>query len=832
MIERLLSFEEPRMHLLLSIVVFLAVIFSLAYFKTSPKIWVPVTAITLIIYHAYHLLSWPVLLLIDLLFIAVACVFCIKSLRLQLITHPLFLLVRRSLPPMSETEKEALNAGDVWWEKELFCGNPDWHKLLTMGKPTLSQREQAFVDNQVETLCSMLNDWEINHELHDLPAHVWNYIKKERFLGLVIPKEYDGLGFSTLAHSTIVTKLATRSLSAAINVMVPNSLGPGELISHYGTQEQKNHYLPRLARGEEIPCFALTETNAGSDAASIQADGIICKGMYNNKEVVGIKLTWEKRYITLAPVATVLGLAVHVYDPEHLLSNKKNVGITLCLIPTNHPGVKVGKRHFPLGMAFMNGPTEGKDVFIPLDWIIGGAERLGHGWQMLMECLSIGRAISLPAVSTATAHVGFRTTSAYSRIRKQFKLPIGNFEGVALKLAAVGANSYLLEATRLMTVSAVDKNIKPTVASAITKYHLTEISRTVMNDAMDIHGGRSIQLGPRNYLGHGYQAIPVAITVEGANILTRNLIIFGQGAFRCHPYLNTEMELVSEEPTPANLNTFDKVLSSHMGYTLNNAARAFVLAFGSVLPTFSKNPVKKYYRRLTHISAALALTADLSMLILGGKLKRKEALSARLGDVLSELYLSSATLRYYHEHGASQEDLPYVRWVLQNSLFQAQTALSQFFENFPIKWLGTFLKFWIFPLGSYLKKPRDKLALEIAQHMMKPSALRNRLTQYCYMKTTPEDPIYRVEYAFLNTIAAEAAAQKLHAAIKKGQLSTSHHYADLIKAAISHNILTQEEGKSLMLAHTSTLDALEVDSFEPNYFSKEHYHESAKNVCT
>ncbi|MBI5447588.1 MAG: acyl-CoA dehydrogenase [Gammaproteobacteria bacterium] len=806
------------MHLLYSLIL-LAVIFTLAYRNASPKVWLPVLCGLLVIYSIYDLLAWPVLLFIDLIFISVGIVFCVKSIRLQLISQPLFLLIRRNLPSMSKTEKEALDAGDVWWEKDLFCGKPNWSTLLNMGKPTLTEREQSFLDNQVNTLCSLLDDWKINHELHDLPDHVWDYIKKEGFLGLVIPQEYGGLGLSTLAHSAIVTKIASRSLSAAIDVMVPNSLGPGELILHYGTQEQKNYYLPRLARGEEIPCFALTEPSAGSDAASLHAEGLVCKGLHQGQEVLGLKLNWDKRYITLAPIATVLGIAVKVYDPSHLLGEKENLGITLCLIPTQHPGVQIGQRHFPLGMAFMNGPTLGQDVFIPFDWIIGGFEKLGQGWQMLMECLSIGRAISLPAVSAATAHVCFRTTGAYARIRQQFKLPIGSFEGVALKLAALGARAYLLEATRLMTVSAVDKHIKPTVASAITKYQLTEISRQIMNDAMDIHAGRGIQLGPRNYLGHGYQAIPIAVTVEGANILTRNLIIFGQGAFRCHPYLREEMELTSGESTPDTLNAFDKVLFAHMGYTLSNAARAFTLSFASLL-CYRKKPIQRYFCKLSHLSAALAFTSDLTMLILGGKLKRKEALSARLGDVLSELYLSSATLRYYHEHHASPEDLPYVQWVLQDSLFRAQTAFYEFFENFPIKWLSFLLKHWIFPLGRRLKPPKDELALKIADHMMQPSALRDRITHLCYMNPDNNDPIYRVEHAFLQTIAAENAAKKLNLALKNARLSKTAPYPELIEEALSLAILSQEEANLLIAAHASCLDAIEVDSFEPTYFKE------------
>lgn len=806
------------MHFLFGLI-FFAAITSFAFYKLPQKVWMAALATLLAIYNLLHLLSWPTLLILDILFVGLVVLLRVTSLRLQFITHPLLLQIRRNLPPMSKTEREALNAGDVWWEKELFCGNPNWDTLLKMSKPTLSQEEQSFLDKQVDELCSQLNDWEITQKYKDLPPSVWEYIKKEKFLGLVIPKEYGGLGFSALAHSTIVTKIATRSLSAAIDVMVPNSLGPGELLVHYGTQEQKDYYLPRLARGDEIPCFGLTEPNAGSDAASIHATGTVCKGLHEGKEIVGLKLSWDKRYITLAPIATVLGLAVKVYDPEHLIGKTENIGITLCLIPTNHPGVNVGLRHYPLGMAFMNGPTTGKNVFIPLDWIIGGKENLGQGWRMLMECLSIGRAISLPAVSTATAHVCFSTTGAYSKIRQQFKLPIGAFEGVGLKLAEVGANCYLLEAARLMTVSAVDMNIKPTVASAIAKYHLTEISRQVMNDAMDIHAGRGIQMGPRNYLASGYEAIPIAITVEGANILTRNLIIFGQGAMRCHPYLREEMDIANAEPTPNTLEKFDKILWSHAGYTLNNAARAFMLSLPCPSTLTSTDPLKKYLRKLSRFSAALALTSDITMLILGGNLKRKEALSARLGDVLSELYLSSAILRYYHNEGSLPEALPYLEFSLQSALFRLQNALIEFLDNFPVRSVGIILKLWLFPLGKPCKKPSDKLAISIAKHMMQPSKIREALSRHCYIGKSKNDPIFRIEYAFQAVIAAESAVKKLNLALKKGELSKVHHYHDILEDAVAQKIISDEDAKRLLRAHEATEDAIQVDSFSPDYFT-------------
>ncbi len=703
-------------------------------------------------------------------------------LRKRFFSHPLLNYVRRNLPPMSITEKIALDAGDVWWDGDLFSGKPNWQKLHQFPKAQLNAEEQAFLDGPIETLCQMLNDWEIVHTLRDLPKVAWDYLKQERFFGIAISKEYGGLGFSAVAHSTIVSKIASRSLSAAITTMVPNSLGPAELLQHYGTKAQKDFYLPRLARGQDIPCFALTGVEMGSDAGAMPDNGVVCYKEFEGQKVLGIRLNWEKRYITLAPVATVLGLAFKLQDPDHLLGQKENIGITLCLIPTNHPGVEIGARHVPLHMAFMNGTTRGHDVFVPMDWIIGGVEMAGHGWRMLMECLSIGRGISLPALSAGSSKLSYRMTGAYARVRRQFKQPIGNFEGVAESLARIGGLTYLVEATRLLTASAIDLKIKPTVASAIAKYHLTELCRQVVNDAMDVHAGRGIQLGPRNYLGLTYEGLPISITVEGANILTRNLIIFGQGAMRCHPYLRDEVAAANDENKEQGLNKFDQLLKAHVKFSLGNFGRTiFYSWFGR------KND---YYRQLSRFSAALAFTADLTLLILGGDLKRKEMLSARLGDVLSYLYLSSAVLKYYRDQGELAEDKVYVDWALQFCLQKIEHAFDQFLINFPKRSVAFLLRAMIFPLGQKHRGPKDADSLKIAQSMLAPSAQRDRLTQYCYINKDKDDVTGRMENALEQCICVEA-----------------------IKAKKS-DTLTAQEVQILKDYEVVRLDAIQVDEFK------------------
>src|SRR5687767_6917664 len=635
-------------------------------------------------------------------FVVIAAVLNIPALRRALITDRILGIYRRILPDMSQTEKEAIDAGTVWWDADLFSGKPDWDKLLATPAPRLSAEEQAFLDGPAEELCAMCNDWEISHEHQDLPPHVWQFIKDKGFLGMIIPKQYGGLGFSALAHSAVVMKLSTRSSTAAISVMVPNSLGPAELLLHYGTDEQKNHYLPRLAKGLEIPCFALTSPEAGSDAASIPDYGIVCKGTWQGREVLGMRVTWDKRYITLGPVATLLGLAFRLYDPDKLLGSKTDLGITCALVPTSTPGVNIGRRHLPLNAAFQNGPNSGKDVFMPLDWIIGGPEYAGKGWMMLMGCLAAGRAISLPTSAVGGVKALTRFTGAYARVRSQFRTPIGKLEGVEEALGRIAAHCYMMDATRVMTAGAVDLGEKPAVLSAIAKYHMTERARACVNDAMDIHGGKGICLGPNNWLGRGYQIAPVAITVEGANILTRTLIIFGQGAIRCHPYVLREMRAAKELEGSAASIEFDDAFTSHIGHTISNGVRAFVHGITSSrlgqVPRDCAPETAHYYRFASRLASAFAFLADMSMLAMGGALKRKEKISGRLGDVLSMLYLVSAMLKRYEDQGRIQEDMPLIRWAVRDALYQAQQAIDGILSNFPVKPLATILRWTIFPL--------------------------------------------------------------------------------------------------------------------------------------
>lgn len=656
------------------------------------------------------------------------------------------------LPLMSKTEKEAIEAGNVGWEKCLFQGKPDWKQLINSEKSTLSLDEQYFIDHQVETLCEMLDDWKIVHEKADLSQEAWDFIKKEKMFGMIIPKAYGGLGFSVRAHSEVITKIATRSNSAAVTVMVPNSLGPAELLLHYGTEEQKNAYLPKLASGEEIPCFALTSKEAGSDASAMNDKGIVCRENYNGKELLGIKLTFEKRYITLAPIATLIGVVFKLYDPDQLLGEEKEIGITLALLPAQLKGIEIGERHFPLNLAFMNGPIRANDLFVPLDYVIGGRKMMGQGWRMLMECLAAGRGISLPALSTAAGVLSCRMSSAYAAIRHQFKIPIADFEGVEEALARIIGNTYLLQASRLFTIYSIDKYKRPSIATAIAKYHMTELSRQIMNDAMDIHGGRGIMLGPRNYIARSYQGIPVSITVEGANILTRNLMIFGQGAIRCHPFAKEEMAAAAEyqsNPEKA-LKTFHYLLMFHFQYFLKNLFYGLWLSLTRGIMVQIEAPVviKPYLKKLTWLSVGLALTSDLALILMGATLKRRERLSARLGDVLSQLYLASAVIKYFIDKGKPDSEKPALEWVLQMCCYRTQEAFYGFFDNVNSIILGPILKRWIFPFGKVFLPPSDKLSHNLVKTFYETSAFRETLTSLCYIGKRAEDPTGTIEIAF------------------------------------------------------------------------------------
>lgn len=753
-----------------------------------------------------------------IIIVALVVLLGVSDIRRNLITKPIFGIFKKILPPLSDTEREAMEAGDVWWDGELFKGKPDWNKLHAIPKAQLSAAEQDFMNNQVETLLQMLDDYKIVQQQRDLPPEVWQYIKSNGFFAMIIPKAYGGLEFSAIANSTIVSRIATRSLTAAVTVMVPNSLGPGELLMHYGTQEQKDRWLPGLAAGTEVPCFALTGPEAGSDAGGIPDTGVVCKGLFEGKEVVGIRLNWDKRYITLAPVATVLGLAFKLSDPEQLLGNKEELGITCALIPTSHPGVEIGDRHFPMNMAFMNGTTYGKDVFIPLEWIIGGPSYAGRGWRMLVECLSAGRGISLPALGTATGHLATRMTGAYAYVRQQFGMSIGKFEGVQESLGRIGGLTYGLEAMRVMTAGAIDLKLSPSVVTAIAKYHMTEMSRTLLNDSFDVHAGRAIQCGPKNYLAHGYMGVPISITVEGANILTRNLMIFGQGATRCHPYVLQELEAAANPDAEAGLKQFDSLLMKHVGFAIGNTFGA--LFQGLTAGAFNSSPVggetAKYYKQLTRMSKALALSADVSMLMLGGDLKRKEMLSARLGDVLSHLYIASTVLKFYEDNGRQVADLPFVHYNIQRNLFEIGRAFAGFFANFPNGAVGRILKTLVFPFGIGYQMPSDDISMEIADALLKPSVIRDRLTHLCYLGESKTDPTGSMEQAFVAVHSAQPLMKKIYAAQKEGKIARKLPLQQTIAKALELGVISTAEAAQLDEMNALRFDAISVDSFKPS----------------
>ena len=757
--------------------------------------------------------------LLSALALVVIVVVAVRPIRRSLISRPLFSTYRKVLPQMSETERDALEAGTVWWEGELFRGKPDWKKLHAYPQPKLSAAEQSFMDNEVEEACRLVDDWKVTHELYDLPKEAWRYIKDKGFLGMIIPKKYGGLEFSAYAHSQVITKLSTRSSALAVSVMVPNSLGPAELLLHYGTEAQKSHYLPRLAKGIEVPAFALTSPWAGSDAASIPDSGVVCKGRWQGKEVLGMRVSWDKRYITLAPVCTVFGLAFHLYDPDGLLGDKKHIGITCALVPYDHPGVDTGRRHFPLNAMFMNGPTRGNEVFMPLDFIIGGPEKAGHGWRMLMECLAAGRSISLPSSNAGMAQMTARAVGAYARVRSQFKMAVGKFEGVEEALTRIGAYTYMMDATRTMTAGAVDLGEKPSVVSAIAKYHVTERARQVVNDGMDVIGGKGICLGPSNFMGRAYQQVPIGITVEGANILTRSLIIFGQGAIRCHPFLLAEMQAAQNANVQQGLVDFDKALWGHIGFTIKNGCRALWLGMtGSHFAAVNVDTapeMKRYYQQLTRFSAAFAFMADISLLVLGGSVKRREKLSARLGDILAQMYLISCTLKRYEDEGRQIEDAPLAHWAIWDSMYKAQQAFDGVIANFPVRFIAAFLQRSIFPWGHPYVVPSDDLGHKVAKSLIEPSATRDRLTAECYLPTTENEPIGAIELALLATLEAEPIEAKIRAAEKAGRFDNNPraNVRDIAIVAAECGVITVAEFEVMQRRNALRDIVVHVDDF-------------------
>ncbi|MEG5263827.1 acyl-CoA dehydrogenase [Pseudomonas sp. JDS28PS106] len=803
--------------LLLWILVLIIGIAWLAHRRIEPLPALGIIAVYLLAMGIFSYAPGWLLTIFWVLWLAVLVPLVLPDLRRRYFTAPMFNWLKKVLPPMSATERDAIDAGTVWWDGELFSGRPNWDKLLAYPKVQLSAEEQAFIDGPTEELCAMVSDWEIGQAM-DLPPEAWTHIKEHGFFALIIPKEYGGKGFSAYAHSQVAMKLATRSGDLASTVMVPNSLGPAELLLHYGTEEQRNHYLPRLARGEDIPCFALTGPHAGSDAGAMPDTGIVCKGQWQGEEVIGLRLTWDKRYITLGPVATLLGLAFKAYDPDHLLGDETDLGISLALIPTDTPGVNIGRRHAPLGAAFMNGPNSGKDVFVPLSYLIGGQQMLGKGWMMLMNCLSVGRSISLPAVGTGAAKYTSLVTGQYAQVREQFNVPLAAFEGIQESLARIGGNAWLMDSARMLTANAVDLGEKPSVLSAILKYHLTERGRECIRHAMDVHGGKAIIMGPNNYLARNWQSAPIFITVEGANILSRNLMIFGQGAIRCHPFVLKEMALAARSDRDNALVEFDTLLLKHIGFAVSNAASTLVLnlGFGHFEHAPGDSLSKGYFRALNRQAAAFALLADLSMMLLGGELKRRERLSARLGDALSYLYLSSAALKRYHDMGSPDHVRPLFQWAMEESLGQGECALDELLANFPNRVLGALLRAVVFPLGRRHKGPSDRLDAEVAQVLgrAKGDPTLEELLVGCYRPQSPDDAVGALQHAsdLLNT--AHPIRKKLLMAVKSGQLQVVAG-EPLIDAALRDGVLQLGEAETLRAAEAARLKVIDVDDFDP-----------------
>lgn len=803
----------------------MACVTALAYRQSAAVVWAGWSLIWLT---ASYLLSgigvlglclWAVALLVP------SVILSVKPLRRWLISSRALAMFRQIMPAMSDTERAAIESGTVWWDAELFSGKPNWERLLQAAPASLSAEEQAFLDNEVETLCDIANDWETTQVWQDMSPEGWQYTKDAGFLGMIIPKQYGGKGFSHYAHSQVVMKLSTRCSAAAFSVMVPNSLGPAELLLHYGTDAQRNHYLPRLARGEDIPCFALTSPYAGSDAGAIPDLGIVCKGTHEGEEVLGFRVTWDKRYITLGPIATVLGLAFRAEDPDGLLGPAGSLGITCALIPTSHPGVNSGRRHWPLNAVFQNGPTTGKDVFIPLEWVIGGREQVGNGWRMLMECLAAGRAISLPSANVGLGKVAVRGTTAYAAMRKQFGLPIGKFEGVQAPLALMAGHLYACDAVRKVSVASLDAGEKPSVISAIAKYHVTERARIIVNDGMDIVAGKGICMGPNNFLARAYQQSPIAITVEGANIMTRCLIIFGQGLIRCHPYVFREMEAARNPDRRKALEEFDSAMFGHISFVLANTVRATVhsLTGGRLIsaPAKTDPALASYYRQANRLSVVLALISDVSMGVLGGALKRKESITGRLGDILSQLYILSCVLKRFEDDGRPQADLPLVHWSAQDALLRAHEALAEVLENYPSKAAAAVVRGLSFPFGIPLRKPSDRLLAQVADVVQTPGETRDRLLANSYVPRPEIDKLAYGELGFRLLPQVELIDARLKPAIKQGlidalPISTTAFTAWRVKARALD--LISEDEDSLLARYVEYADhGIQVDDFPQDF---------------
>lgn len=751
---------------------------------------------------------------------ALAGILGLGPVRRAVVMRPAMKLAGGMLPTIGDTERVALEAGTVWWEGELFSGKPNWKRLLNFDITPLTKAEQAFVDGPTEELCAMLDDNQIAQD-RDLSPQVWKFIKDKKFLGMIIPVEHGGLGFGAAAHSAVVTKIASRSLAAAVTVMVPNSLGPGELLIRYGTEAQKKQYLTRLAKGLEIPCFALTEPHAGSDAANGQSFGVVVKKKINGKEVLGMNLTFNKRYITLAPIATVVGLAFRLYDPDGLLGEKKpnngDLGITCALLPRDTKGLEIGEQHDPMGIPFKNGPVRGKEVFVPIDTIIGGAARAGQGWKMLMEALAAGRGISLPSLSVGASQLSVRAAGAYSGVREQFGMTIGKFEGVRERLARIAMNTHMMNATRVLTCGAIDSGEHPSVASAIAKAYMTEGMRTSINDAMDIVAGAAICRGPRNMFARGYNGIPIGITVEGSNILTRSLIVFGQGAIRCHPYLQAEVDALGV----GDVKAFDKALVGHVIHIARNGLRAFTMALTGGLGSFSPHrSVNRHYRRMNRLSAAFALIADLGLITLGGNLKRKEYLSGRYADALAWQFMASAVLKQAHDRGYPAAEKPLTDMVMSKAAYEIEQALIGVLRNLPNRLAAAAGCLLAFPLGARYELPDDRLTDKVVDGLLDPtSGIREKLAGDIYIPPAKEDGLGKLEATLAKAHAAAGVRKKLTQALKAGVLKKAPP-AKLAEAGVKAAVISVNEHKLLAAAAQAQDDFVQVDYYKPEIYKK------------
>lgn len=748
--------------------------------------------------------------------LAIVLVLNLPTLRLSLISEPVYGLLKKAMPKMSITEKEAIEAGTTWWEKDLFSGRPDWSKFSEITLPTLTEKEQSFIDVEVSELCELLDEYQI-HQDKDLSPEAWQYIKDKGFFGLIIPEEFGGRDFSPYAQSRVMSKIASRSITAAVTAMVPNSLGPGELLMKYGTDEQKQRWLPGLAKGIEIPCFGLTGPEVGSDAGAIPDVGIVCKGEFEGKEVLGLRMTFNKRWITLAPIATVVGLAFKLHDPDGLLgdADKSDYGITCALLPADFPGIEIGQRHNP-GSPFMNGPIKGKDIFIPVDWIIGGAAMAGKGWRMLIECLGAGRGVSLPALSTASGEMCYLMVGAYARIRQQFNMPVGKFEGVQEATAEIASNAYTLEAMRQFVTRGLDFGA-PAVLTAMAKYHATEKMRISINHGMDVVGGRAIQIGPRNFLAYPYQGVPVAITVEGANILTRSLMIFGQGAMRCHPFLYDEVQTLQAEDRKEGLQEFDKLFIKHLGHVFANLTRVklynFTRAKFSPIPTDATDFSRPWYQRINHVSAMLAITSDVALGILGGDLKRKEMLSARLGDVHSQLFIASSILKYHSCHTSTEAEDAHAEYALAQAFYEAQEALLDFYKNFPIRFIGCGLRLMTFMFGRVFSKPSDAQARKLGDLIMEDNPVRRDLAQYVHLSPDPTEAVGRIETTYQMLVELGDTWSKFSRAQGKGKLA-GETIRERLEDAVRQEIIASEDVDKIEAYNERRYDCVLTDHFE------------------